>query len=193
MKVALIPCGVTEWRADDRLLGRIELSLGADGQQRCQEWVKMLRPLGLGRIFHSPDELATATATLIGRSLGVPTKPLEQLTEVDVGLWSGLTEEQLKARYASAHRELCEDPLNVSPPGGESLSAAASRVHSCLKKRVKPNGKTALGLVMRPFSFAMARCALGETEAAKVWERAQASSEPVVIDVSDELSRAGAS
>ena len=191
MKVVLIPCGPTEWQEEGRLLGRVELPLTPDGEQRCSEWIDALRAHGIQRIFHSPDELATQTAGLIGNPLGVPTKPLDGLVEIDVGLWTGLTEKELKTRYASAHRELCESPLNVHPPSGERVGDAADRLKSCLKKRVKPNGKATIGVVLRPLSFAVARCALEGTGVSKVWETAQRPLEPVVIECTGVPAAAG--
>ncbi len=182
MKVALIPCGITEWHGEGRLLGRVELPLTSAGQQKCAEWAARLDGLHLERILHAPDELASQTAAVLARQLSVPTKALEGLAEVDIGLWAGLTESQLKTRYASAHRQLREAPLNVSPPGGESLSAASKRLGTCMQKQIKKNGKVAVGVVMRPFSFAMARCALEGTELSNVWETVRQTDEPVVID-----------
>ncbi len=182
MKVALIPCAASEWREQGRLLGRVELSPAPEGSVRCTAWVERLRAAGLARVFHSPDELATRTAELIARRLSVPAKPLEELVEVDVGLWAGLTEGQLKKRYATAHRQLCESPLSVSPPGGESFAAAAERVRTCLSKRIRRDGKAGFGLVMRPLSFAMARCILEQGEITDVWETAQSVDEPVIVE-----------
>jgi broad specificity phosphatase PhoE len=184
MKVALIPCGTTEWHAEDRLLGRVELPLTAADEQQCLQWVERLRPLGLTRILHAPDELATQTAALLARPLSVPTKAVEDLAEVDVGLWTGLTETQIKARFASAHRELRESPLNVNPPGGESLRAAAERLTACIGKQLKRNGKKLLGVVLRPFSFALAKAVLEGSEPTDLWEAARSATEPVVIDCS---------
>ncbi len=183
MKVALIPCASTEWREKGRLLGRVELRPTPAGEEHCAGWVNGLRSLGLEQILHAPDELATRTAELLGRQLLVPTKAAEGLAEVDVGLWAGLTEEQLKSRFASAHRELCESPLNVSPPGGESLGAADARLKTFLKKQMKRNGEAVLGLVLRPVTFAIARCVLEGRAPSTVWEAAQAQHEPVVLDL----------
>jgi broad specificity phosphatase PhoE len=182
MKVALIPCAASEWREKGRLLGRVELSPAPGSSGRYAEWVEPLRAIGLTRVFHSPDELSTRAAESIARRLDVPAKPLDELLEVDVGLWAGLTEQQLKQRFARAHRQLCESPLNVHPPGGESFSDAARRVHACLSKRIKRNGRANLGIVMRPLSLAMARCLLEQGEIGRVWETAQSPDEPVIVE-----------
>lgn len=182
MKVALIPCGTTEWREEGRLLGRVELPLTSAGRERCGHWAVQLRALGLKRILHAPDELATQTAATLARQLSVPTKALEDLAEVDLGLWTGLTEAQLKTRFASAHRELREAPLNVNPPGGESLRGAADRLIACIRKQLKKNGKKAIGVVLRPLSLALARSELVGGELSDLWESTADADEPVVIE-----------
>lgn len=183
MKVALIPCGTTDWHGEGRLLGRVELPITGLGQQQCVAWAQRLEAVGLKRIVHAPDELATQTAVSLARRLLVPTKALEDLVEVDVGLWAGLTESQLKRRYPSAHRELSESPLNVHPPDGESLSAAARRLETCIRKQMK-NSAAGLGVVMRPLAFVMARCALEGRGLEDVWEAARSATEPLIFECS---------
>jgi broad specificity phosphatase PhoE len=182
MRIALVPCGNTEWQDEGRILGRVELPLSSEGQQQCCEWARELSPLGLQRILHAPDELATQTAGVLARQLSIPTRALDDLVEVDLGLWAGLTEAQLKSRYASAHRQLRESPLNVSPPGGESLDEAARRLNGCIRKQLRKNGNQAIAMVLRPFTFAMVKCALEGREAAEVWETARHAHGPVVIE-----------
>lgn len=182
MKVALIPCAATEWRVAGRLLGRVELSPLPDDTARCAEWLEPLRLAGLTRLFHAPDELSARTAQFIARRLSVPAKPLDDLVEVDLGLWAGLTEDELKRRYASAHRLLRESPANVDPPQGERFSAAAERLRNCLGKCIRRNGRAAFGVVVRPLALAMARCALQRGELSTVWEAARSIEEPLIIE-----------
>ena len=192
MKVALIPCGPTDWQQEGRLLGRVELSLSGAGAERCAAWAEELHALGIERILHAPDELATQTAACLARRLSVPTKLIDGLVEVDVGLWTGLTESQLKARYPSAHRELGESPLNVHPPGGEELSAAAERLNTCIRKQIKRNGGETVGVVMRPLTLAMARCVLEGREPTDVWTAVRTTTGPLVIDCSNVASEQAA-
>jgi probable phosphoglycerate mutase len=182
MRIALIPCGETDWGAEGRLLGRVELPLSEAGEARCAAWARELEPLGLERIVHGPDELGKRTATLLAAQLRVPTRALEGLHEVDTGLWSGLTECELKRRYATAHRELKEAPLNVQPPGGEALRSAAKRLAECLDRQIRRNGVVSLGVVARPFALALASCALRNGPTSEVWELAWRVANPIVIE-----------
>ncbi len=182
MKVALIPCGVTEWRQEGRLLGRVALEPAPDAEQVVAQWAEQLRPVGLGKIFYAPDELSKSTARYIGRELNISAKSLDALVEVDLGLWAGLTETELKKRYAKAHRQLVDSPMNVSPPQGEDFSVAAERLRQCLRKRIRSNGRTAIGLVLRPITRAITRQVLEGWPADRMWEESLNNREPVVID-----------
>lgn len=182
MKVALIPCGATEWHDEGRLLGRVELPLTRAGEERCNEWAEQLHFLELRRLLHAPDELSAHTAALLASRLSLPSKAVDDLVEVDIGLWTGLTEAELKSRYPSAHRELGESPLNVRPPGGESLADAAHRLAVCLHKRIRKNGTASLGIVLRPLALVLARATLEGRPLADVWEAAHQAADPVIIE-----------
>lgn len=184
MKVVLIPCATTEWRDSGRLLGRVEVPLTDEGRTLCSSWAEAFRGAGLSGIFHSSDELASQTAHLIAKPLELRTKRLADLDEVDVGLWTGLTEEQLKSRYTGAHKQLCESPMSVAPPDGESFSDAAKRVTACLKKKIRREGKPAIAVVMRPLALAMARCELESRPVSEFWSGWRDQNGPIVVDCS---------
>jgi broad specificity phosphatase PhoE len=179
-KVVLIPAATTEWCEQGRLLGRAELEPSDAGLRKLAAWAEELRPLALTRIFHAPDTLSTSTARQLAGALDIVAKSDSALSEVDLGLWAGLTETELKSRYAKAHRQLRESPFTVSPPGGEEVAEAADRLRETLRKRLKRT-KGRVGIVLRPLSFALARTVLGESAPREVWS-ARESLGPIVID-----------
>ena len=185
MKVALIPCATTDWREKGRLLGRVELEPPPDTETKCEQWTQRLRRLAMQRIFHAPDALSTATAECVSRLLDVPSKMLDDLIEIDLGLWAGLTESELKKRFSKAYRQLEDSPLTVSPPQGEDFNDAASRLRTCLKKRIKPNGKADIGLVVRPLTLAILRQILEDGNVSEIWETSQSNADPLVVEYGD--------
>lgn len=181
MNVVLIPCGATDWRAQGRLLGRVELSLSQAAVEQFPAWREALRAAGVNRLLHAPDELSVETARALGEELDVTPKPASALHEVDLGLWAGLTEEQLRTRYASAHRELKDAPLNVAPPNGETLQDARERIQKALKKKLT-NGGAVFGLVLRPFALGLARMVLEGNGAERFWSTVLELDAPLVIE-----------
>ncbi len=183
MKVALIPCAPTEWSRAGRLMGRVALEpLSADGPDWI-EWVESMRAARIGQIYHAPDELSTAVGRRLAKALGVGVRKSSELDEVDLGLWSGLTDEQLEVRYAAAHEQLCEAPLSVQPPEGEPFVEAFKRIQKAAKARLKRNGHEAIGFVMRPISLALMRYALQhQPGAAEVWRFAASVQKPLIVE-----------
>ncbi|MGE0479531.1 MAG: histidine phosphatase family protein [Phycisphaerae bacterium] len=194
MMVALVPCAASEWRREGRLLGRVELAMLPDGLEQCGQWSELLRPVGLRKLVHSPDELATRTAAALGERLALHPKPVDELAEVDVGLWAGLTDADLESRYESAHHELCDAPLNVTAPGGESLGAAFQRIDERLRKLVRDaRRRTPAGfvVVLRPLALAAARVALEAGDAGSWWALAQEPDAPAILRVAGAAGPAG--
>ncbi|TWT44736.1 bifunctional RNase H/acid phosphatase [Phycisphaerae bacterium RAS1] len=185
MNVALIPCAASEWRAEGRLLGRTELESLPGARAQCESWIESLRPLQLARILHGPDGLSRQAAEWLAAGLRTQTRELAELEEVDIGLWAGLTEEQLESRFESAFHELKDAPLNVNPPDGEGLHDAVRRLRRTLRKRITPNAKASIGLVLRPVTLAIVRWLLSGAPTASIWESITGVNTPVTIEVKD--------
>ncbi|GMU80745.1 MAG: histidine phosphatase family protein [Phycisphaerales bacterium] len=184
MKIVLIPCAPTEWRDEGRLLGRVELAPTPAGEQQAAAWSAALAQVGAAVIHHSPDELATRTAKILSKAIGARPRKDSSLAEVDLGLWSGLTDEELRKRFASAHHELLEAPLNVNPPDGEGFSDASERVAGELKKLIRRTGDKPLAVVLRPVALGLARRWLEGSDESTIWEAVTEINEPIVFDYS---------
>jgi broad specificity phosphatase PhoE len=183
VKIVLVPCVASDWQAEGRLLGRVELGPVPGGEARAAAWATSLREVGVEKVLHGPDELCTATGRWLAAALDVKARGIAELAEVDLGLWAGLTDEQLAKRFASAHHELCEAPLNVTPPEGESLAAAHERLEGFLRSRVRRYGKSAVALVVRPLSLAILHQILSGAAAETIWHPEQTASEPLLLNL----------
>lgn len=182
MKVALIPCSPSDWVQEGRILGRTELPPTDSAAAAAAEIVEALRPLAPTKLFHSPDELCTYTAKVIAKALKLTAKPKDELLEVDMGLWTGLTDEQLRTRFSSAYHLLEESPQSVSPPEGEDFRTAADRVEHALSKLLKRAGDGPVALVLRPITLALLRAHSGEIDDTEIWKAATESGGVVTVE-----------
>jgi len=175
MKIVLVPCGSSEWHEQGRVLGRAALSLSVTGRVQVQAWSVVLAEFGLRRLLCGPDELTTETARLLGGRLGVAVRSDAALDEVDFGLWAGLTDAELRNRFATARRELQDAPLHVQPPQGEPLEQAAARLW------LVRGDVSGTGFVLRPWALALVRHRLGGVTETGIWAAREASA-PVTME-----------
>lgn len=129
----LIRHGQTEWNVEGRMQGRLDSPLTARGRAQADAHGRTLaRHGGVERLIASPSGRTRATAELVNAHLSVPVEFDEALMERDCGLWSGLTIDEIAARYADAWHGRLADPYHHRPPEGENLPDMERRVGSVL-------------------------------------------------------------
>ena len=125
MKLALVRHGPTEWNAQARVQGSIDIPLSAEGRARME---RLLPPEGFetARAFSSPKLRARQTAAC----LGLLPQLDDRLTEQNWGEWEGLTRAEMLARDGEDAFVRAGRGLAFRPPGGESTGELHARVHS---------------------------------------------------------------
>lgn len=97
IEIALIRPGATDYDAQGRIRGTLDLPLSDAGEAEVRRIVAELREPGLETIYASPDQAAWQTASSIAEALGARLKKLEQLRNLDHGLWQGMLVEEVSA------------------------------------------------------------------------------------------------
>lgn len=128
MKLCLIRHGPTEWNAQRRVQGSVDIPLSAEGRARMET---LLPPAGFetARVYVSPKLRARQTASC----LGLRHARLEpRLIEQNWGDWEGLTREEMLARDGEDAflRAGSRQGLAFRPPHGESTGELHARVKS---------------------------------------------------------------
>ena len=133
MRIALIRHGPTEWNAQKRVQGRIDMPLSAEGRAKM---ARLLPPESFetARPFCSPLLRARQTAAL----LGLESPALDaRLAEQNWGEWEGLTRAEMLARDGADAFERAGRGLSFRPPGGGSTGELQARVVSFLADAAK--------------------------------------------------------
>lgn len=148
--------GQTHWGAKKRLLGRQDVPLDVLGRRQaialaeCLQW---LRPDVENLDFvSSPLERARETMALMRAEIGLEPGAYRQdkrLSEIDYGLWEGVSWEQIRGCDAPAYQQREADPWGFTMPRGDSYATFSGRVGEALAEITRDTVIVAHGGVCR--------------------------------------------
>lgn len=181
IELLLVRGSRTEWDEIGRLGGDCDLPA-------CKAWGEELTAAlrdhdlsAITGILTSPDEASTQTAHHIGKLADKKVRTIDDLREIDLGLWEGQRMEQLVERFPAAFKQWKDDPTSVVSPEGESFADAEMRLLNALARGLdKLNGKGRhVAVVLRPMAFHVLRNRLQGMKLVDGWDAAAAG--PVLV------------
>ena len=141
--IVLVRHGETDWNRERRFQGHADTPLNETGRRQARDLAHSIRTERITVVYSSPLERASETAAIVADRLGLETRPLEALREIDVGDWQGMTVEEVRTRYP--------DQVDVAWksgwPNGETYDELSARVVPALLDldRLHP-GQSVLGV-----------------------------------------------
>jgi probable phosphoglycerate mutase len=155
--------GLTDWNVQQRLQGRNDVPLNAEGRAQAVSCGEILRDL-LARDGRTAEKLdyvssplarARTTMELMRATLGLACAGYrvdDNLAEIAFGDWEGLTYAQVMARDKDVVAKRESDKWGFLPPGGESYAQVTARMrawhHTIVKDTVvAAHGGTARALI----------------------------------------------
>ena len=148
MRLILVRHGQTEWNQLGRIQGRTDIPLNDTGIMQARaagEWLSQRR---IDAVYSSPMQRAFDTATEIARPHGLPVISLDDIIEIDFGLWEKKTADELKKLYPEYWNDWSwhldeEKSANMQ---AESAYTILNRVKRALKSIFEENtaGSTAV-------------------------------------------------
>ncbi len=174
--VILLKACLTEWDAEDRLCGVADLpplkdSIKATTRSLSEspDLASMREQLDL--ILTGPSDTSAQSARLLKGPKDVKIREIDELRELNFGLWEGVHRKGLEERFPSVYAQWIAQPGTVAPPDGESLELVQERVLGTLFKALKKlkTEHPVVGLVLRPYAWAVVKCWLDQRPLSDVW------------------------
>jgi broad specificity phosphatase PhoE len=136
LRIAFIRHGPTDWNAEGRIQGSIDMPLSDAGRARM---AALLPPRGFetARAFTSPLGRTRETAKLLGYADAIPDA---RLAEHHWGAWEGLTREEILVRDGADAFTNAGVGIDFTPKGGESTHDLLARVADFLRERARESG-----------------------------------------------------
>ena len=167
--LCLIQCGETAWESEERIHGSTDIPLSEAGRLAVTADVQRMKTDRVAMVHHPNDEAATDTAQAVARKLGAKTKGVAELADPNMGLLEGLHREEFAERYPSRFRQWVDEPMMLTPPEGENLAEASSRILGTIAHLLKRSRSEEVAIVLHPLALGMARCWFGARRSNDLW------------------------
>ena len=133
MRLLLIRHGSTFDNEQGRLTGQADVPLSPLGERQVALLGERLANETLDIIVTSDLQRARATGAAIAHYHQIPVYEDAAIREISLGEWEGVTLSELMERDAEAITRWQNEPLNVKPPGGETITQLHDRVVPALE------------------------------------------------------------
>lgn len=184
-KLYVIQTGTTTWEEESRVESMAGAPLSDTGRAQAQTVAGELAGKGLRAIYASSGEAEQQTAAVVAGVIGAKIKTINELHEIDYGLWQGLTLEEIRRRQPKVFRQWTEDPSSVRPPGGETLQEARARLREAVKDILRRSKDEPVLVVLRPIALALLKGIVNPTDPADAWPPVAQPTRAWVFEVDD--------
>ncbi len=144
--LVVIRAGTTDYDLQGRIRGTLDMPLAAEGVAEAKAAAPRVAAIPPEAVYAAPDAASLETARIVLRGLGLRARRLDDLANLDQGLWQGMLVDEIRHRQPRVYRQWQDNPWAVSPPDGELLEEACDRLESALEwiQRRHPRGRIAV-------------------------------------------------
>ena len=114
--------------------GRKDIPLNETGRAQAERPGAYFAGISVGRIASSPLLRAAQTAEAISKSTGVPFETMGELTDINFGIWEGLSLQKAEEQYPVDFALWKASPQRLEISGGETLAAVRERISRAFRR-----------------------------------------------------------
>lgn len=144
MELVLVRHGETAYNRADVFRGRSDLTLNDRGRMQARAAGRYLSGTPFAAFYASPLLRSMETAREIAAPHKSEVTPLDGFIDVDYGLWSGRSLDEVRAKWPEEYALWARDPEKVVFPGGESMREVRERLQAGLDRLAESQGGRAL-------------------------------------------------
>jgi 2,3-bisphosphoglycerate-dependent phosphoglycerate mutase len=126
-RIVAIRHGETDWNAQKRLQGQLDIGLNALGREQARRLAAALAGEEFAAVYASDLERARRTAEAFALPAGLPVKTDRGLRERGFGIFEGYTYSEIEARWPEDTTRWRRREPEFAPAGGETLEGFQAR------------------------------------------------------------------
>ena len=111
-----------------RFIGQSDLEMSANGREQVKSLGNYLMASSIERVVSSPLLRCRQSADIIGSAVGCTPEVVNELSEIALGAWEGLTVADIQQQYPGEYEARGKDMTGYRPLDGESFADLLQRV-----------------------------------------------------------------
>jgi probable phosphoglycerate mutase len=178
----LVRPGSTDYDQQGRIQGNLDIPLNEQGNTEVAKAIDELKHQGIRILYCCGCAAARQTAEALSTALGAKLKEMDNMQNLNHGLWQGMLIDEVKRKQPTVYRQWQEQPECMRPPGGETIGEARQRVKAAITKIARKHKDDVVGLVVPEPLASMVRAELRSDELGDLWRATQDHGVWEVID-----------
>ena len=170
LELLIIRTGATEYECQGRVQGTLDIPLSEDGRLQIERVAETLRGTKINACYAGPCRATQQSAQILAAELKLKPKTIEDLRNLDHGLWQGMLTTDIKAKQPKVYRQWQEHPETVCPPDGESLQVVRERLHRAFAKLAKKQKSGTVAVVVAEPVASLLKNALRDDALGNLWQ-----------------------
>jgi probable phosphoglycerate mutase len=139
-RIMLTRHGETTWNVNGRWQGQIDIPLNDLGREQARALGAALKSAGISTIYASDLARAWETAEIVGAAIDVAPQPDARWREMHLGIFQGLTLDEIKAQHGDEHRTFMNHYWDHILRDGESRAQVRERALAALHDAAHQDG-----------------------------------------------------
>ena len=169
LNILLIRTGSTEYASQGRVQGTLDVPLSEDGRNQVEIIADQIQDQQILAMYTGPCRATQQSAEILAERLNLKTKTVDDLRNLDHGLWQGMLIEDVKQKQPKVYRQWNEHPETVCPPEGESLQEVRERLQIALSKIAKKQKSGTIAVVVSEPVTSVLKNVLRDDELGNLW------------------------
>jgi len=166
----VVRAGSTDFDEQGRIKGTLDIPLNSAGQGQVGRLISDLHEIKINHVYASPCRSAQQTAEVLAADHKLKLKTLDELQNLDHGLWHGKLIDEVRVSQPKVFRQLQDHPETVCPPQGEPVGEALERVRAVLSRLLRKHKSGTVAVVVPEPLATFVRVALGHAEIGDLWK-----------------------
>ena len=130
----LVRHGITQANKENRFAGRTDEELHTEGIEQIRKVAEKLTNENISTIYCGPATRTVQSAQILASLLRVSFTPLNELHEINIPHWDGLTKDEIRQKHDEQYPTWLSSPHTFKLPGCETLEQVQNRAVASLNR-----------------------------------------------------------